>query len=311
LAAINSNSQNITVNAKGYTPAVGQLVSPSGTSPSITFGTVRVGTVAAQDVTVQNAATNTAANDTLKGVLSVTGPGFTGNGMSVANVGAGQSNPSGTLKVGLDTTSAGKFGGSAQVAFTSQNADMSDLPLSPSSLITLSGTVNALANPVFSKTSGLGLFTSGGSGCATTVDCYTLDFGNLILGGGTSMGELSLTNLIGNPADDLLGSFDLTSLGSFASDGFGAVNLTPDAILGGLDLSFDADALGLFTGSFTFSGLSHNDFQSDLALNDITVFLRANVTQQSTVPEPATLALLLIALSALGLVQRPRKLTLR
>ena len=290
-------SGSVTVNGKVYTPAIGALTSPT----TIDFGTVRVGTaVAAQDVTILNAAVVTALNDTLKGTLNVTGAGFSGNGMSVTGLGAQQSNGAGTLAVGFDTSSAGVRTGTGQVAFLSQNPDMADLLLAPSGSILLEGTVNALANPVFAKGNGAGSLSGGGTS-------YTLDFGNLLLGSGVSMGELTLANLIGGPADDLLGSFSLAGLGSFTGSGFGPVNLAANVVLGGLDLSFDANALGLFTGSFVFSAFSHNAFQTDWALDDITVLITANVIAQGGVPEPSILVLFVTAGGAMLVAGRRRR----
>jgi hypothetical protein len=290
-------SQSVNVAGKVYTAAVGQLTSPT----TINFGTVRVGTsVGTQDITITNNAAVTALNDTLNGTLTVSGTGFSGNGASVSGIAAQTSNGAGTLKVGIDTTTAGVKSGSAQVGFASHNPDMADLALSPSSLIALSGTVNAIASPVFSKTSGAATFSGSGTS-------YTLNLGNLIVGSGLFTDTLQLQNLVSGPADDLLGNFSLANLGLFTGAGFGSVDLSPNAILGGLTLNFDASALGTYSASFTFSGASHNAFQTDLALNTITINLLANVITQGTVPEPGTLALLALGLLALGLAQRQHR----
>lgn len=281
-SAISIGSADVAVSGKVYTPAVAQL-----NTPVISFGVVRKGdVVAAQNVTVTNAAAATALNDTMKASAGgAVGP-FTAGGSS-AGLGAGQSNAGGTLVVGLSTASAGVFNGSATVAFVSQNPDMADLDLG-SEQVTLSAQVNEIAKALFSKSGGAGSF-----GCLGLV--CTLDFGNLLIGSGSSTGILALTNDVTGPADDLMGSFNLAGLGDFLGSGFGAVDLAAGATLGGLTLSFDALNEGLFTGSFAFNGISHNDSQSDLVLDAITVNLRANVVRQGSVPEPGTLALLLLA----------------
>jgi hypothetical protein len=286
-------TQNVTVNGKVYTPAVAQLV-----TTAVNFGIVRVGdVVGTQSVSVKNAAAATALNDTLAASMGTVSSPFNGSG-SVSGLGAGQSG-SGTLIVGLATGNAGDFNGTASVGFASQNPDMSDLDLG-SLAVTLSGQVNNIANPVFSKTGGAGSF-----GCSALV--CTLDFGNLFVDSGSTAGTLELTNLISGPADDLLGFFDLAGLGSFVGTGFSAVNLAFGDSLTGLMLSFDALTEGLFTGSFVFSGTSHNSFQSDLALADITVLLRANVIQQGgTVPEPGTITIVLLG-AGLAFAARRRK----
>jgi hypothetical protein len=283
--SINSNSQQFNVSAKGYTPAVAQLNGPA----TIDFGTVRVGTaVGVQTLTISNAAAVTAANDTLKGTLAIAGAGFTGHGSSVAGLTAGGA--SGALQVGLDTSTAGVKSGSAQVSYVSQNPDMADLALGDSQSVALAGTVNALAQAVFTQSGGSSSFSCGNGVC-------TLNFGTLMQGSGTHVDLLELANAASGPADDLLGSFDFTGFADFGSSGFGGVNLAAGDSLGGLSLSLDTSALGSFSSSFWFNGFSHNAFQSDYALNAIQFVINGVVVQGDggNVPIPGTLALLLAA----------------
>ncbi len=287
-------SANVAVSGKVYTPAVGQLVSPPA---SIDFGTVRVGTgVAAQAVTIVNAAAATALNDTLKGTLAVAGAGFTGNGASVSGLIAG--GPDGTMQLGLDTSVAGVKAGSAQVMYVSQNADMSDLVLGSSTSIGLSGTVNALANPVFGKSAGAAAFSCTSGVC-------TLNLGSLQQNSGTADNTLNLQNLVAGPADDLLGDFDFSGFSGFGHSGFGAVDLDAGESVDGMTLSLDTSAVGVYSSSFFFNGFSHNPFQADWGLGPIRFNVIANVfAPGGNVPEPSTLWLLLAAAAGWNLRRR-------
>src|SRR5690606_27167030 len=122
------------------------------------FGIVRVGDAAPSlDVSVTNAAATAALNDALQAAFgTVTGP-FHGSGL-VSGLVAGASNASGSLSVGLDTSTAGVFSGSAALAFASQNPELADLLLAGDSVL-LQAQVNNLANPVFAQLSGRGTLT--------------------------------------------------------------------------------------------------------------------------------------------------------
>jgi hypothetical protein len=76
---------------------------------------------------------------------------------------------------------------------------------------------------------------------------------------------------------------------------------TVGGVRSGLLVSFEADALGLYTGTLTFEGASQNAFQSDLKLVAISIFFAANV-----VPEPDMMILLGLGLMA-GFVFRSRR----
>ena len=302
-APVNANVDTFQVTARGYTAATGQL-----NTTSVDFGTVRRGTaVGARDVSIANTATVTELNDTLRGTLSVTGaPGsaFGGDGRTVAGILAGQGNAAGSLAISLDTSTAGAKSGSAQVSFASENPELLALALGNSSAIALTGTVNEIAAPVFSRTGGIGSFT--GSGLS-----YTLDLGDLVFGTGSFSSTLALANAVTGPADSLVGAFGLGGLGSFGALGFRDLTvgdaLGAGGVLGGLNLSLSTDTLGLFSGSFTFSGASYNPFQDDWLLAPITVNLRANVIERTTsVPEPGTLGLGLLAAGGLLWARRRR-----
>ena len=292
---LNLASQVVNVEGKVYTAAAGQLNAPG----SINFGTVRVGTaLGTQTVTIANVAVASALNDTLTGTMAVSGAGFSGNGASIAGLAAG--GPTGSMQIGMDTSSAGVKNGSAKVGFISHNPDISDLVLADSQSVALAGTVNALADPMFSKTAGAANFSCSGGLC-------TLNMGTLLQGSGTASSTLKLTNAAAGPADDLTGSFDFTGFSGFGDSGFGPVSLAAGMDMLGLTLSLDTSALGSFSSGFTFNGFSHNAFQSDYALNAIRFLVEGVVVAQGggNVPEPATLWLVLAA-GAGGLAARRR-----
>ncbi|MEM7078889.1 MAG: choice-of-anchor D domain-containing protein [Pseudomonadota bacterium] len=123
----------VTVTGKVYTAAIGQT-----STGAVDFGAVRVGdTVADMNIDVTNAASMTALNDTLRGDLSgVSGP-FSGPN-SVAGIAAGSSD---SLAVSLDTSNAGNFSQTGNLAFTSQNPDMADISAGADASIAVSALV--------------------------------------------------------------------------------------------------------------------------------------------------------------------------
>ena len=289
-------AQTVNVNGKIYTPASAQL-----NTAAVNFGIVRVGDiVATRDVSVKNTAAASALNDTLSAsVGAVSGP-FTGGG-SESGLGAGASNGSGSLIVGLNTAAAGVFNGTADVGFLSQNPDMTDLDLGIQQVL-LVAQVNNLANPMFGKTSGAGNF-----GCVGFV--CTLDLGNIVQGSGLFSTSLFLQNDAVAPADSLKGLFDLSAVDDFANSGwFDPLGLDAGESLLGLGLGFDPQTLGLFTDTLFFDGLSFNaDDLAGRSLARLTLQLRANVIQQGgSVPEPGTLAMILLALMTAMVAKRRR-----
>lgn len=289
-------SQNITVNGKVYTPAVAQL-----NTNALDFGIVRVGdVVAAQNVSVTNAAAATALNDTMAASMgAVSGP-FSGSG-SASGLGAGTSNAPGSLSVGLNTSSAGVFNGAAAVNFLSQNPDMADLNLGDKN-VTLSVQINNLANALFGKTSGAGSF-----GCVSLV--CTLDLGNVVQGSGLLATSLFLSNDVSGPADSLKGTFNMTAVDDFAPTGwFDPTDIAAGQSLTGLGLDFDPITLGLYSDTIVFNGFSFNTSDpAGRALAAYTLLIRANVIESGgTVPEPGSLAMVLLALAAALAAQRRR-----
>ena len=289
--------QTVMVSGKVYTAAVGQL----GT-PVVDFGIVRVGdTVSAKNITVSNTAAVSALNDTLRATLSgVAGP-FTG-GAAASGIAAGSS---GQISVGLNTAGAGVFTSNGSVGFLSQNPDMADVAAGANAAVQVKAQVNNLANADFDLLSGLGTLTDLGNGH------YRLNLGNLALGSNGHW-TLQIDNEVTGPADALKGSFDLGSVDDFSLGGFGLVGvLEAGQAQGGLGVDFMATQLGQFEDTITFNGLSFNASDPNGLSLIRSLQIVATVFDPNgngTVPEPGTLALLMLA--ALG-VWRGRAPALR
>ena len=283
---LNLASQVVNVEGKVYTQAVG---SASGTS--INFGVVRVGdTVSARNITVNNTAAVTALNDTLQANLAGVGGAFTGNG----STGPISAQAAGLFSVGLDTSTAGIFSGSGTVGFASHNADMADVSAGANAAVSLAAQVNNLANGDFDQTGGSGSLSQTGT-------TYVLDLGDVVLG--SSVGaQLHLLNAAAGPADDLSGSFDLSSADDFGYSGWNPLAFLAAGQAGAsMSINWLAGALGQFSDTITFFGLGTN--ASDLVglAQQRQLIIRANVISAGTggnVPEPGSLALLLAAAAA-------------
>ncbi len=284
-ADVSVGSGSVTLNGKVYTPAVAAL-----NTAAVAFGIVHVGdAVTQQNVSVTNAASTTALNDTLiASAVGATGP-FTATG----NLGAGlaaQQTSSGALKVGLDTATAGVYGGSATFSAASHDGDLSDAALANLG-VSLSGQVNNYAADVFSYGAGAGVFSQSGS-------TYVLDYGTVTQGSGTRSTTLLAGNSASGPADLLDGNFQFLDAADFGEGGFASfLDLMAGQNTGPLTLSFDSTSVGSFMDTITLHGVGHNASGYSAAIDDITLTIRGTVTGQvmppvNGVPEPDSLLLL-------------------
>ncbi|HSW08491.1 beta strand repeat-containing protein, partial [Aquabacterium sp.] len=280
---------------KVYAPAVAQLG-----SSAMNFGIVHVGDTVGGGVTVRNAATVAGLNDVLQGTASGGGGAFVVGG-NLAGLAAGGQDSS-SLKVGLDTSRAGVYRGTADLAFASHNADMSDLALG-SQQLALSAQVNNYAEVGLAKAGGAGSLGGGGHS-------FTLDFGTVTQGDVVRNALLQLFNSASGPADLLSGSFDLTDVDpahNFTLAGFGAFGgLEAGDELSGLSVSFGSHLLGTFDEWIVIHAAGSNASGYNEALGDVWLHLIGSVRAgvPNAVPEPGTYALVLVGLLSLVAVRR-------
>ena len=282
---LNLASQTVSVAGKVYAAANGQLGAGGGT---VDFGIVRVGdNVAARQVTVNNTAAVAGLNDTLGANASgLAGPFAAGGVAGVAAQASGQ------IGVALNTGSAGIFSQNGMIEFLSQNGEMADVSAGPDAAITVKAQVNNLANAVFSLAGGTGSLSRVG-------DTFYLDYGDVIEGN-SLVSTLSLINQVNGPADELDGGFDLSGAGAFSLAGWGAFSdLAAGNRLAGLGLNYLAATLGGFQQQIVLNGFSDNasDLTNGIA-QTINLVLRGNVVGSNQVPEPGSLALVLLAAAA-------------
>ncbi len=296
---------SINLTAKVYTPAIGQVTAPlpsgSPARPTLDFGTVRVGdSVAPRTFTITNTAAITALNDTLRAELSTLGGPFTQSG-PITGLAALASAP---FSIGLATGAAGVFAQGGTVSTLSQNPDMADVSGGADTAVRVLATINNLANADFDKLVGAGVLSQSGSD-------YVLDLGTVALGGGFSV-VLGLDNDVLGPADDLSGSFDLSSADDFGYAGWNPISspLAAGDGVGGLTISFTA--LGAYEDTIVFNGLGTNASDSAGLAQTRRLLIRANLVDPTPgVPEPGTLMLLLGAAAAALVARRRARLVPR
>ena len=283
-------SQSITINGKIYTPAVASV------SGMADFGIVHVDDVVpTKSISVQNAAPSTELNDLLTGNMAVNGAKFTGGGDLGAGLGAGSFQD---FAIGLNTSTAGTFNGTATFSGASHNSDMADLLLSPIDIL-LTGQVNNYAEADFWFGSGAGSFSGSGLN-------FTLDYGTVFQNTVGLNSTLYARNVAEGPADLLDGTFTFMDAMEFSESGFGDFfNLVAGGQTGPLGLVFDTSALGSFNDTIILHGWGHNTSGYRGAIDDISFVVRGTVIEQGTsVPEPATWLLVLAGLGSLLVIRR-------
>ena len=194
------------------------------------------------------------------------------------------------MQITLDTSAAGlgRSGTATVHLFSSGNIDgLADSPLTDKS-VTVSADVLNYASAALQKNSGGGNFSF--SGTSATLDLGTIDSGDSI------SSVLAAFNSALAPSDTLGGTWSIiTSDPDFTLTGFGNnLGAIPAGEAGSdLDVSFSSTIPGEHTEELVLHPTGSDDAPYTGSLPDVTLTIDANVT--STVPEPASLALLLAA----------------
>jgi hypothetical protein len=284
-------SQQVALSGRVYTPAIGQL-----NTTVVDFGIVhKDDVVSARNVSVSNAAAIAAPNDVLRGSLGGASGPFSAGG-SLVGV-AAQATDTSSLSVGLNTSSAGVFNGSAAASFVSHNAEMADLTLTGAN-VALTAQVNNYAELALGKVGGDGALSSAAS-------LYTFDFGTIVVGSTGRAAELAVSNIAIGPADLLNGSFAFGPGTGFSFAGFDPfADIAAGSSFGGLNIFFESTSLGTFSQTITFSSFGTNASGYSGTVFDTILVLRGTVTDGAAVPEPGTFALMIGGLLAIWAARR-------
>jgi MYXO-CTERM domain-containing protein len=218
-------------------------------------------------------------------------------GTNISNLAGGATSTS--ISVGLTNTTSGVKGGTVAIGLASNgsNSGYADTALIGQT-VTVSGTVYDLASAVFSKTSGDGTFTGGGTS-------YSLNFGTGLALSTTYTATIQLANSVFSNAlyqDALSGSYTSSLGGEFGTTASAVSNLAAGGTTS-FDITFSTGVDGSFGGFLNLGSL----FSQQTGLTDASL---ANVNiafTGATVPEPNA-AMLVGGLGMLALLRRRRNL---
>jgi PEP-CTERM motif len=246
-------SQNVTVQGNVF-----RLANPVLGTSSISLA-ARVGDAAPSAGVVLSNSSPDIYTEGLSSAISTAAAGFSASG-AIANLAAGASNTS-TLRVQLDTSTAGTFGGTAELALASTGAGTTgaaDLAL-PGQSANLSGKVYTPA--------------------VAQVATASIDFGIVHVGDAVASQSLTVTNAATQSAlNDVLRG----SIGGVAGP-FTASGTLGDGLAAGqtdsssLAVSLGTATAGIFSGSATASFVSHDADLVDLGLGTTSISLAGQV----------------------------------
>jgi hypothetical protein len=284
---------SVSLTSKVYQTAVASV------SNAVNFGTVHVGDLVTKAVNVANTASGALVDVVTGTISSVTGAFTNGGGNLGAGVAAGAN--SNALSVGLNTTAAGVYSGTANLALSSHDSDLADVGLT-SGPVSLTGTVNNFAVAGFKQLSGSGAFSGSGQS-------YTLDLGTYTQNTGSVNTLLAALNDVLGPSDLLGGTFGIYGTG-FDLLGFNAFdNLAAGSMTDPLSVTFNTNTsiLGAFSETISLYGFGHNDSGYSANVAMVTLLLTGNVVAPGgggDVPEPGSLALVGLAIVVLVTIRR-------
>lgn len=288
-------TETVTVTAVVY-----RLADPTVNTPSpIDLGIVHVGDLPEKDLSISNTAPDDGYSERLNANFGATDPAVTTNGGSISQLGPGDTDV-GTMKVGVDTTTAGLASGDVVIEFESDGDGINTLgqtPL-PDATLTVTAQVNDYADPDIWKKSG--------DGTLWWSDPLhgTLDLGTAVEGEAACQMQLELGNSELPPPgyQDWLGGSWEVNAPDFSATGFTTFSmLQPGDSIDGMWVKLETDVLGTFSGQITLHPQSGNDDGSS-PLPDIVINLQGKV-REPPIPEPSGVALL----GLLGLALRRRR----
>lgn len=292
-----------------------RLATGGATPTPINFTPTHVGQTPTQALTITNTAANDGFSEKLNANFGANTGSATNNGGTVGLLATNDSPDSGSMAVGLDTSSAGAKTGSVTVNYFSDGTGTTNEgpTANGSQTISVSGSVYNYADADILKTGGAGTFTGGELN-------YTLDFGNVVQGsgGGVLTANLDILNDgNGNNAftDALRGTWDLLGglIGAFAASNL--ADITSDLLAGntatGSWISFSTLNVGTFSDSIMFDPTSWNANIAPGSWNQlaITLTITGIVTSAGPGPQPAPepATLWLFGSATLGLAASRRR----
>ena len=299
LSNTNLGNYNVAVSGNVYAEA-----STTGIASPGNLGGFHVGDTAITTVNVKN---DTAASGGFTESLIANKTGTSGDALGSATSGAIGANSTGTVTVGIDTTSAGGKTGSVAYQLTSVHvagSTLADTNLSTSN-VGVSATVYSYADAALKlnttdslhpSTAGVSLAPNG-----TSALTYTLNLGNQLLGagGGTITGALNMLNLGTAGFSDFIQHATLSGFTNTGSISLNTSNLGGDFgnIVGGGQsilrwVEAASTAVGTISGSFQFKWNGANEALNYVGENEfITVNYTGSVSDNPppSVPEPGML----------------------
>ena len=257
LAAINANSQAITVNANGYNMAVGAA------TPSPIVMHRRVGETAMQALTVSNQATASVFSEALNAAFSASAGDAGHNGGSISNLIAGGSNAA-AMVVSLNTATAGAKLGSVTLGYQTDGTG----PNGNSGLAADSAgtqTIQVSGN-VYTK-------------AIAQVAPGSVNFGIVHVGDVVAQQSVAVSNTAAVTAlnDKLTGSIGGATGPFSASGNLGAGVAAQQTDNSSLKVGLATTTAGVFSSSASVALKSHNADMADADLGTSTVNLLAQV----------------------------------
>jgi hypothetical protein len=253
-------SQTVTIDAEVYALAIAKL-----SATTVNVGIVHVGDVVTRSITVTNAGT-AALVDSL-----TAGPSTTTGNVTSATAALGPdglaAGGSGTVQLGIATTTAGTVSGSATLGFTSHDSALADQTVSGGT-ITVTGTVDNYAVAQIEKLGASGTLTK------TTSKAYVLTLGTVTQNGTALTASLGLLNAAIGTADTLGGTFTASGASTFVNSGLAAFT---GVAAGQADtaplITLSTAAVGTFTETIiiTPTGANASGYSGVLANETITV----------------------------------------